>query len=132
MVTMRHGRAKRRIRKPKLSKEDLGNLAFGLNKFGDMYVMMGEIEEEVGDFGNIMRKLERSDPVEILLAIDADPALTAKTMSFIMGFDQLSSLMEKDLSEMPPGEKIELGEGLKELADLFAEIVESIEEKEDL
>jgi len=40
--------------------------------------------------------------------------------------------MEKDLSEMPPGEKIELGEGLKELADLFAEIVESIEEKEDI
>ena len=129
---MRRGRAKRRIRKPKLSKEDLMNLAFGLNKFGDMYVMMGEIEEEVGDFGNLMRKLERSDPAEILLAIDADPALSAKTMSFIMGFNQLSSLMEKDLSEMPPEEKIELGEGLKELADLFTEIVESIEERENI
>ena len=132
MVTMRRGRAKRRIRKPKLSKEDLSNLAFGLNKFGDMYLMIGEIEEEVGDFGNLMRKLERSDPVEILLAIDADPELTAKTMSFIMGFDQFSSQMEKDLSEMPPEEKIELGEGLKELADLFAEIAESIKEREDI
>jgi len=38
--------------------------------------------------------------------------------------------MEKDLSEMPPKEKIELGEGLKELADLFTEIVESIAERE--
>ncbi len=129
---MRRGRAKRRIRKPKLSKEDLMNLAFGLNKFGDMYMMMGEIEEEVGDFGNLMRKLERSDSAEILLAIDADPALSAKTMSFMMGLDQLSLRMEKDLYKMPPEEKIELGEGLKELADLFTEIVESIAERENL
>jgi hypothetical protein len=76
-----------------------------------------------------MRKVERSDPLEMLIAIDADPELSDKADSLLEGFLDLSSLMEMDLSEMAPGEKIEVGGRLKELADLFMAIAERMENR---
>jgi len=128
---MRHSREKRRGKKPKLSKYDLERVAYGLDKFGDLYVTMGELEGEVGDLGSFMRKVERSDPLEMLLAIDADPELSDKADSLLEGFLDLSSLMEMDLSEMAPREKIEVGGRLKELADLFMAVAERMEDRED-
>ena len=125
---MRHIRHSRRRKKPKLSKYDLERLTYGLDKFGDLYVTMGELEGEVGDLGNFMRKFERSDPLEMLLAIDADPELSDKADSLLEGFLDLSSLMEMDLSEMEPGEKIEVGGRLKELSDLFMAVAERMED----
>ncbi|MFV9676138.1 MAG: hypothetical protein ACNYVW_00545 [Methanosarcinales archaeon] len=128
---MRHSRHSRRRKKPKLSKYDLERVAYGLDKFGDLYVTMGELEGEVGDLGNFMRKVERSDPLEMLLAIDADPELSDKADSLLEGFLNLSSLLEIDLSEMEPGEKIEVGGRLKELADLFMAVAERMENRAD-
>ncbi|KAF5432672.1 hypothetical protein C5S39_03065 [Candidatus Methanophagaceae archaeon] len=128
---MRHSRYSRRKKKPKLSKYDLERVAYGLDKFGDLYVTMGELEGEVGDLGSFMRKVERSDPLEMLIAIDADPELSDKADSLLEGFLDLSSLMEMDLSEMAPGEKIEVGGRLKELADLFMAVAERMEDRED-
>ena len=128
---MRHIRHSRRRKKPKLSKYDLERVAYGLDKFGDLYVTMGELEGEVGDLGNFMRKVERSDPLEMLLAIDADPELSDKADSLLEGFLNLSSLMEMDMSEMEPGEKIEVGGRLKELADLFMAVAERMENRAD-
>jgi len=126
---MRHSRYSRRKKKPKLSKYDLERVAYGLDKFGDLYMTMGELEGEVGDLGSFMRKVERSDPLEMLIAIDADPELSDKADSLLEGFLDLSSLMEMDLSEMAPGEKIEVGGRLKELADLFMAIAERMENR---
>lgn len=56
----------RKRRKPKLSKKDLKEIAYGLDKFGDMLVMMGEIVKmvkEVGDFDRQWRKLFFADPL---------------------------------------------------------------------
>jgi hypothetical protein len=89
---------------------------------------MGELEGEVGDLGNFMRKVERSDPLEMLLALDADPELSGKADSLFEEFRELSSLMEMDLSEMAPGEKIEVGGRLKELADLFMAVAERMDD----
>lgn len=125
---MRHNRYSRRRKKPKLSKYDLERVAYGLDKFGDLYVTMGELEGEVGDLGNFMRKVERSDPLEMLLALDADPELSGKADSLFEEFRELSSLMEMDLSEMAPEEKIEVGGRLKELADLFMAIAERMDD----
>jgi len=126
---MRHSRYSRRKKKPKLSKYDLERVAYGLDKFGDLYVTMGELEGEVGDLGSFMRKVERSDPLEMLLALDADPELSGKADSLFEEFRDLSSLVEMDLSEMTPGEKIEVGSRLKELADLFMAIAERMENR---
>lgn len=125
---MRHNRYSRRRKKPKLSKYDLERVAYGLDKFGDLYVTMGELEGEVGDLGSFMRKVERSDPLEMLLALDADPELSGKADSLFEEFRELSSLMEMDLSEMAPGEKIEVGGRLKELADLFMAVAERMDD----
>lgn len=126
---MRGRRGKGR-RKPKPSEEDLRELAYGLNKIGDMYVMMGEIEKEVGDLEKLMRKLARSNPLEIFSAIDADPELLAKVESFATILMELAPIMEKDSSDMSPDEKIEAGKGLKEMSSLFMEVAESIEKRE--
>ena len=128
---MRHSRYSkhsRRRKKPKLSRYDLERLAYGLDKFGELYVTMGELEGEVGDLGNFMRKLERSDPLEMFLALDADPELSDKADSLFEGFLNLSSLIEMDLSEMTSGEKIEVGSRLKELADLFMAVAERMDD----
>ncbi len=124
-------RVKRKRRKPELSKEELMKLAYGLSKFGDMLVMMGEIVEmdkELRKSEKLMRKLFRTDIEGLFLAVEADSELSAKIASFVTKLAMLSSIMEKDLFEMSPDDQIEAGKGLKEFSSLLKEIAESMEE----
>jgi 5'-deoxynucleotidase YfbR-like HD superfamily hydrolase len=124
-------RVKRKRRKPELSKEELMKVAYGLSKFGDMLVMMGEIVEmdkELRKSEKLMKKLFRTDIEGLFSAIEADSALSAKIASFVTKLAMLSSIMEKDFFEMSPDEQIEAGKGLKEFSSLLKEIAESMEE----
>ena len=121
----------RKRRKTKLSKEDLRKIANGLNKFGDMLIMMGEvvrIEKEVSQLDKLMRKLFRAEtPNELFSAIENDPALFDKVVSLLTRMEVISQIMgEKDIFEMQPDEQIEAGKTLKEFSGLLNEIVEGM------
>ncbi|MBC8520658.1 MAG: hypothetical protein H8D26_01505 [Methanomicrobia archaeon] len=121
----------RRRRKPKISKEELMKVAHGLNKFGDMLVMMGEMEEidkELRKLEKVMRKLFRADPHDVFSGTEDDSELSAKMVSFMTKLLELTPIMEKDPFEMSPDEQIEAGKGLKEFSSLLKEIAESMEE----
>ena len=121
----------RRRRKPKISKEELMKVAQGLNKFGDVLVMMGEMEEidkELRKLEKVMRKLFRADPHDVFSGTEDDSELSAKMVSFMTKLLELTPIMEKDPFEMSPDEQIEAGKGLKEFSSLLKEIAESMEE----
>ncbi|MDI6886978.1 MAG: hypothetical protein QMD22_11715 [archaeon] len=122
-------RVKRR-RKPKISKDELRRVAHGLDRFGEMLVMMGEIAEidkELRNLEKVMRKLFRTDPLDVFTGIEEDSELLAKVVFFTTKLVELSSMMEKDPFEMSPAEQIEAGRNLKEFSSLLKEIAEGIE-----
>ncbi|MBE0516850.1 MAG: hypothetical protein IBX41_05595 [Methanophagales archaeon] len=121
-------RVKRR-RKPKISKDELRRVAQGLDRFGEMLVMMGEIAEidkELRNLEKVMRKLFLTDPLDVFTGIEEESELLAKVVSFTTKLVELSSMMEKDPFEMSPAEQIEAGRKLKEFSSLLKEIAEGI------
>jgi len=120
----------RKRRKSKLSRADLSGIAYGLGKFGDMLVMMGEITkiEREGKLDKLWRKFSRSNPGELLSEIANDPDLSAKVAFFAMKLEEVFSMIEeKDPFEMSSNEQIEAGKIFKELSSLLNEIVEGME-----
>jgi hypothetical protein len=121
-----------RRRKPKLSKEELKKIAYGLNNFGDMLVMLGEIEKrekEMRNLDKLMRKLFRADNREVISALENNPELIDKAAALAEKWEALSSIMENDPLELSPDERIEAGKSLKEFSTLLKEIAESMEEE---
>jgi hypothetical protein len=121
-----------RRRKPKLSKEELRKIAYGLNNFGDMLVMLGEIEKrekEMRNLDKLMRKLFRADNREVISALENNPELIDKAAALAEKWEALSSIMENDPLELSPDERIEAGKSLKEFSTLLKEIAESMEEE---
>ncbi len=120
----------RRRRKPKLSKDEFGKIAHGLNSFGDMLVMLGEIEKrekELSKLDRLMRKLFRADNREVISAIENNPELIDKAAALAKKWEALSAIIEEDPLEMSPDERIEAGKSLKELSTLLNGIAESME-----
>ena len=125
------GRGRRR-RKPELSNDELSKIAYGLNNFGDMLVMLGEIEKrekEVSKLDKLMGKFFRADNRAVISAIENNPELIDKAASLAEKWEALSSIMENDPLELSPDERIEAGKSLKEFSSLLKEIVEGMEEE---
>ncbi|MCK4475527.1 MAG: hypothetical protein KAU16_02265 [Methanophagales archaeon] len=125
------GRGRRR-RKPELSNDELSKIAYGLNNFGDMLVMLGEIEKrekEVSKLDKLMEKFFRADNREVISAIENNPELIDKAAALAEKWEALSSIMENDPLELSPDERIEAGKSLKEFSSLLKEIVEGMEEE---
>lgn len=125
------GRGRRR-RKPELSNDELSKIAYGLNNFGDMLVMLGEIEKrekEVSKLDKLMEKFFRADNREVISAIEKNPELIDKAAALAEKWEALSSIMENDPLELSPDERIEAGKSLKEFSSLLKEIVEGMEEE---
>ena len=128
---MRKAMKVRGRRKPKISKDDLRKVAHGLDRFGEMLVMMGEmaeIDKELRKLEKVMRKLFRADPYDVFSGTEEDSELSAKVVSFMTKLVELTSIMEKDPFEMSPDEQIEAGKALKDFSSLLKEIAESMEE----
>jgi hypothetical protein len=117
--------------KPNLSKDELKKIAHGLNNFGEMLVMMGEIgkrEEEMDNFDTLIKKLFQADNRDIIVALEKSPELRGKAATLTTHWEALSSTLGKDPHKMSPNEQIEAGEGLKEFSQLLKEIAEEIVE----
>jgi hypothetical protein len=127
-------RVKKRRRKPKVSKEELKEVAEGLGKLGEMLEMLGKIagiDKELKKTDRLMNKLFRADPTELFAAVEEDYELSAKLASFVTKLAMLASIMEKNPMEMTPDEQIEAGKGLKEFSGLLKEMAECMEETEN-
>ena len=122
-----------RKRRPKISKDELREIAQGLNTFGDMLVMMGEIEKrekELRRVDRLMRKFFRADDHEFFLALQDDPDLLANAADLASKWAMLSETLDKDPYDMSPDDRIEAGESYKELSHFFSEIAEHIRDDE--
>lgn len=114
----------------KLSHDELHELTSGLDRFGDMLIMMGKLaklEQELSGLDELMKRLFQADNRDLFMVMEANPEL----------MDQASALMtkwklleDKDPSKLSPDEQIEVGESFKGFASLLTQVLESMVQEE--
>ena len=126
-----NARGRRRRRTSTVSTTDFLELAYGLDKWGEIFIKMGEVEQlqrEAGDFAKLLRKLDRVGPREFLAMINGNPSLMVRLNAFYERFGAFAEeTSTKSLVDLSAEEQIELGRNCKELSQLITELADSVE-----
>ena len=85
-----NARGRRRRRTSTISTADFLEFAYRPDKWGDIFIKMGELEKlerDAGDFNKLLRKLERLGPREFSTMINDNPSLMGRLSAFYDSFD---------------------------------------------
>ncbi len=118
------------IKAQKLSNEELREVAAGLNNFGDMLIMMGELaklEKELSGLDKLLAKLFKPENRDLFQVMEGDPELWDKASTLMTKWKVLEGKAPLELS---PDEQIEVGESFKGFSSLLIRVVESMVQEE--
>lgn len=103
------------------SKEELEKFVSILENYGNILVAIGEIERKRGtlQMPDLLAKIEWS---RIAAELEKDPEFSAKVGTLLLKFLVISSKLKR-ISELPADDKIEVGNGLKEISAVMKEIL---------
>ncbi|MBN1456097.1 MAG: hypothetical protein JW945_07600 [Methanomicrobia archaeon] len=126
-----YARRRKRRRTSAVSTADFLELAYGLDKWGEIFIKLGELEQlqrEAGDFAKLLRKLDRVGPREFFAMINDTPSLMGRLNAFYERFGAFAEeTSTKSLMDLSPEEQIGLGRSCKDFSRLVAELVGSVE-----
>ena len=106
-----------------LSKAELRELIFGLDSFGEMLIMMGEIaklEKAVSHLNTLMDKLFQAENRALICVMETNPELMDKAEDLALKWEALAG---KDPTDLLPDEQIELGTSFKDFSQLLTDVV---------
>jgi hypothetical protein len=108
-----------------LKRDTLLRLAELTRRFGELVVGIGEVEEKVGSFDNLLEQFKNVGFWQaVTLKLEKDPKLSATFGVLFIRTLLLYPSMQKQFSEMSPSEKVELGKGILEVSELVEKIIQ--------
>ena len=123
-------RGRQRRRTSTVSTADFLELAYRLDKWGDIFIKMGEIEQlerEAGDFARLMRKLLRLGPLEFFAVVQNNPDLLVRLRAFYATFENFAEeTSDKTFMDLSADEQIELGRSCKDFSRLVTAVADGM------
>jgi hypothetical protein len=110
---------------PALSKKDMLLLIDAMGKYGEMLINLGKVEAHAGSLEDLAKKASKLDMHKMVSELEKEPKIGAKMGAIFVKTMAISQMTDKPASELSPKEKIRTGETIKEISELFKEMVET-------
>ena len=107
-----------------LSENDLLKLAELMRKFGELVVGIGELEEKVGSFDQLLKEFKNVNFWQTLASkLEKDREFSVRFGVLLAKVMLLYPTMQKKFSDLSPSEKVGFGKSIIEISELMKEII---------
>jgi hypothetical protein len=96
-----------------------------MKKFGELVVGIGELEEKVGSFDQLLKEFKDVSFWQTMaLKLEKDPEFSARFGVLLAKTVMLYPTLQKKFSDLSPSEKVGLGKSIIEISELMEEIIQ--------
>lgn len=110
---------------PVPSKKDALLAIDAISKLGEFLIDIGKLESSVGPLKGFTKKASKLDTQKIVSVLEKKPEIGAKIGAIFVKTMSIYSIFNKPISEMSPKEKIRVGKTMREISELYSEMVET-------
>jgi hypothetical protein len=110
-----------------LSENDLLMLAELMKKFGELVVGIGELEERVGSFDQLLKEFKDVSFWQTLASkLEKDREFSVRFGVLLAKVMLLYPTMQRKFSDLSPSEKVGFGKSIIEISELMKEIIREV------